>query len=180
MRDATAGRAAIDEYIMGMRPAHCEAFDRQAARRRPRMKQWKVAMPRLDRVLETVLYVDDFDRACPFYEQILGLACIYSDQRLRAYDVGGNGVLLLFRRGQSLHTIKLPGGTIPPHDGHGPAHVAFSIPADELPAWEQRLRGAGVEIEGRTKWPRGGHSIYFRDPDGHLMELATPGLWAGY
>jgi len=27
---------------------------------------------------------------------------------------------------------------------------------------------------------RGGHSIYFRDPDGHLLELATPGLWAIY
>jgi catechol 2,3-dioxygenase-like lactoylglutathione lyase family enzyme len=74
----------------------------------------------------------------------------------------------------------MPGGTIPPHDGHGPSHVAFSIPADELAAWEGRLRGAGVEIEGRTKWPRGGESIYFRDPDGHLLELATPGLWVGY
>ena len=124
--------------------------------------------------------VHDFDRACPFYEQILGLACLYTDQRLRAYDVGGNGVLLLFRRGQSLQTVKLPGGTIPPHDGNGPTHVAFSIPADELPAWEERLRAAGVEIEGRTQWPRGGHSIYFRDPDGHLLELATPGLWVGY
>ena len=58
-----------------------------------------LTMPRLDRVLETVLYVDDFDRACPFYEQILGLPAIYTDQRLHAYDVGGNGVLLLFRRG---------------------------------------------------------------------------------
>jgi len=87
----------------------------------------RVAMPRLDRVLETVLYVDDFDRACPFYEQILGLACIYSDQRLHAYDVGGHGVLLLFRRGQSLDTIKLPGGTIPPHDGSGPLHCWSSV-----------------------------------------------------
>jgi catechol 2,3-dioxygenase-like lactoylglutathione lyase family enzyme len=58
--------------------------------------------------------------------------------------------------------------------------VAFSIPADELAAWEARLAGAGVEIEGRTRWPRGGDSIYFRDPDGHLLELATPGLWTGY
>ena len=137
-------------------------------------------MPHLDRVLETVLYVDDFARACPFYEQILGLTCLYSDQRLQAYDVGGRSVLLLFRRGQSLQTIKLSGGTIPPHDGHGPTHVAFSISADELPEWEKRLRVAGVEIEGRTKWPRGGDSIYFRDPDGHLLELATPGLWVGY
>jgi catechol 2,3-dioxygenase-like lactoylglutathione lyase family enzyme len=137
-------------------------------------------MPNINGVLETVLYVDDFVRAGAFYQQVLGLASIYTDQRLQAYDVGGRGVLLLFRRGQSLQTVTLPGGTIPPHDGSGPVHIAFSIAADELAAWEQRLREAGVAIEGRTQWPRGGHSIYFRDPDGHLLELATPGLWQGY
>ena len=74
----------------------------------------------------------------------------------------------------------MPGGTIPPHDGHGPLHIAFAIEAGELPAWEARLDERGVAIEGRTDWSRGGHSIYFRDPDGHLLELATPGLWAVY
>ena len=38
----------------------------------------------------------------------------------------------------------------------------------------------GVAIEGATNWSRGGRSIYFRDPDGHLLELATPGLWTVY
>jgi len=37
-----------------------------------------------------------------------------------------------------------------------------------------------VTIEGATDWSRGGRSIYFRDPDGHLLELATPGLWTVY
>lgn len=137
-------------------------------------------MPNLVGVLETVLYVDAFERACPFYEQVLGLNSIYRDARLCAYDVGGRGVLLLFLRGHSLETVRLPGGTIPPHDGSGPAHIAFSIPADALAAWEAQLTAAGIAIEGRTKWPRGGDSIYFRDPDGHLLELATPGLWPGY
>ena len=76
--------------------------------------------------------------------------------------------------------MHLPGGTIPPHDGHGPLHVAFAVAAADLPAWEQRLAAHKVAIEGRTDWPRGGQSIYFRDPDGHLLELATPGLWATY
>ena len=137
-------------------------------------------MPNLLGVLETVLYVDAFDRACPFYEQVLGLNSIYRDQRLCAYDVGSRGVLLLFLRGHSLETVKLPGGTIPPHDGRGPVHIAFSIAADDLANWEARLSEAGVAIEGRTKWPRGGISVYFRDPDDHLLELATPGLWPGY
>jgi catechol 2,3-dioxygenase-like lactoylglutathione lyase family enzyme len=137
-------------------------------------------MPKLLGVLETVLYVDGFESARAFYEQVLGLSSMYRDTRLCAYDVGARGVLLLFLRGQSLETVKLPGGTIPPHDGHGPVHIAFSIAANELDAWEARLSESGIEIEGRTTWPRGGVSIYFRDPDGHLVELATPGLWPGY
>jgi catechol 2,3-dioxygenase-like lactoylglutathione lyase family enzyme len=137
-------------------------------------------MPNLLGVLETSLYVDEFERSCAFYEQVLGLNSIYRDKRLCAYDVGGRGVLLLFLRGQSLETTRLHGGTIPPHDGHGSEHMAFSVAANDLVDWEERLADANVAIEGRIKWPRGGESVYFRDPDGHLLELATPGLWPGY
>src|SRR5262245_42430964 len=134
---------------------------------------------KLDRVLETSLYVDDLDRAARFYEGVLGLDLLTSDSRFRAYAVG-NTVLLLFRRGATLETVRMPGGTIPPHDGHGPLHVAFPIAADDLSPWEARLDKHGIEIEGRATWSRGGRSVYFRDPDGHLLELATPGLWANY
>src|ERR1700691_1529167 len=84
-------------------------------------------MPNLLGILETALYVEEFERACAFYEQVLGLNSIYRDARLCAYDVGGRGVLLLFLRGRSLETVRLPGGTIPPDDGHGPVHIAFSV-----------------------------------------------------
>jgi catechol 2,3-dioxygenase-like lactoylglutathione lyase family enzyme len=137
-------------------------------------------MPRLNRVLETSLYVDDMERAAAFYETVLGLRRLTDDSRIMAYDVAGRSVLLLFRRGGTLQTVHLPGGTIPPHDGSGPLHIAFAVDAEELPAWEERLVEHGIVIEGRTRWPRGGESIYFRDPDGHLLELATPGLWATY
>jgi catechol 2,3-dioxygenase-like lactoylglutathione lyase family enzyme len=137
-------------------------------------------LPKLDRVIETSLYVDDLERAARFYEDVLGLSVLTADSRFRAYDVGGRSVLLIFRRGATLETVRMPGGTIPPHDGHGPLHIAFAIAAGELPDWEKRLREHGVAIEGRTKWTRGGESIYFRDPDRHLLEVATPGLWAIY
>ncbi len=139
-----------------------------------------VGAPKLDRVLETALYVDDLGRAAGFYEDVLGLPVLTSDKRFRAYDVGGLSVLLVFQRGATLETVRMPGGTIPPHDGHGPLHIAFAVGKDEMAEWERRLTERGVAIEGRTDWSRGGRSIYFRDPDGHLLELATPGLWATY
>ena len=137
-------------------------------------------MPKLAGVLETALYTDDLARARVFYEEVLGLAALTSDTRFLAFDVGGHSVLLLFLRGSTRETLHLPGGTIPPHDGNGPIHMAFAITAAELPAWEQRLGERNVAIEGRTDWPSGGKSIYFRDPDGHLLELVTPGVWAIY
>jgi catechol 2,3-dioxygenase-like lactoylglutathione lyase family enzyme len=137
-------------------------------------------MPALKSVLETALYVDDLDGARRFYEEVLGLTPVFADQRLCAFEIAKASVLLLFPRGKTLETVVMPGGTIPPHDGHGPLHVAFAVAREDLTAWEERLAARGVPIEGRTAWPRGGTSIYFRDPDGHLLELATPGLWPGY
>ncbi|OCK59377.1 VOC family protein [Bradyrhizobium sp. LMTR 3] len=137
-------------------------------------------MPKLSGVIETALYVDDLDRARAFYEEVLGLEALTADPRFAAFDVGGRSVLLLFRRGSVPETIRLPGGTIPPHDGSGPIHMAFAIPVAELPLWEKTLGEHDVAIEGRTDWPRGGKSIYFRDPDNHLLELATPGIWKIY
>jgi len=137
-------------------------------------------LPKLSGVIETALYVDDLERARAFYQDVLGLEAMTSDARFVAFDVGGRNVLLLFRRGSTLEPVHLPGGTIPPHDGSGPLHAAFAITADELPAWERRLGEHDVAIEGRTDWPRGGKSIYFRDPDRHLLELLTPGVWTIY
>ncbi|EIM27144.1 lactoylglutathione lyase-like lyase [Microvirga lotononidis] len=137
-------------------------------------------MPTLNAVLETALYVDDLSRARAFYEEALGLKVLFGNQRMCAFDVGGKSVLLLFLRGASREDMSTPGGTIPGHDGQGPLHIGFAVSADELPAWESRLQEKGIPVESRTTWSRGGTSVYFRDPDGHLLELATPGLWETY
>ena len=136
-------------------------------------------MPRIGRVIETALYVDDLPRAKEFYARHLDLSQLFCDERLCAFAIG-DSVFLLFVRGAGASPARTPGGTIPPHDGHGPLHVAFAIDKSDLEAWEHRLHHAGIELESRVDWPRGGQSIYFRDPDGHLLELATPGLWANY
>jgi catechol 2,3-dioxygenase-like lactoylglutathione lyase family enzyme len=129
---------------------------------------------------ETGLYVDNLDRAKQFYQDVLGLKVLVDDDRLCALDVAGKHVLLLFLRGASNASVELPGGIIPPHDGTGTLHAAFAIDSAELTAWESHLSASGVAIESRVTWPRGGKSVYFRDPDGHLLELLTPGVWSIY
>jgi catechol 2,3-dioxygenase-like lactoylglutathione lyase family enzyme len=37
-----------------------------------------------------------------------------------------------------------------------------------------------VPVESEVSWPQGGRSLYFLDPDGMVVELATPGLWRNY
>lgn len=152
---------------------------RPVGQRRPQGTVEKT-VPRLNRIIETALYVDDLDRARAFYEDKLGLAPLLKTKTLFAYDVGGANVLLLFLRGASLQTQTAAGGTIPPHDGSGPLHIAFAIDAEELAAWEAKLGQLDIAVEGRMQWERGSTSLYFRDPDGHLLELATPRLWRTY
>ena len=137
-------------------------------------------MPALTGVLETAVYVADMERARRFYEEVLGLRPMVADQRLCAYEVAGRSVFLLFLRGSTLESLPVGDGFIPPHDGNGHLHFAFSIDAAEQTAWERRLADRGVAIESRVTWPRGGTSLYCRDPDHNLLELITPGVWPIY
>jgi catechol 2,3-dioxygenase-like lactoylglutathione lyase family enzyme len=143
-------------------------------------------MPNISRLLETALYVEDLERSARFYQHVLGFepverATLETGGRvLHPLQIPGGQVLLLFLKGSCTTTAVLPGGTIPPHDGSGRLHLAFAISAAELEGWRECLRSHEVPIEGETVWPRGGTSLYFRDPDGHVVELATPGLWSIY
>ncbi|WP_346825697.1 VOC family protein [Serratia inhibens] len=134
----------------------------------------------IDRVIETVLYVRDIERADAFYQQVLQLPAMVANERFRAYNVGEQSVLLLFIEGDSRKGAHYPEGYIPPHDGNGPLHIGLAVAKEQLPHWERHLTAHNVEIEGRMTWEHGGESIYFRDPDGHLLELVTPGIWANY
>jgi catechol 2,3-dioxygenase-like lactoylglutathione lyase family enzyme len=137
-------------------------------------------MAEITGIKETCLYVSDLEHAAEFYERVLALKRMIGDERFCAFNVAEHDVLLLFRKGASNVPSTLPGGVIPPHDGDGPMHIGFAVSSDSLPEWENRLAAQGVTIESRVTWPRGGKSIYFRDPDGHVVELLTPGIWPIY
>ena len=135
---------------------------------------------RVRRILETALYVQDPEATARFYEQVLGLEVMIRTERLVAVHAGEGTVLLLFQQGATAEGGASPGGRIPPHHGEGPAHLAFAITSADLGAWRERLAGAAVEIESEVTWDRGGTSLYFRDPDGYSVELATEGVWPVY
>ena len=124
----------------------------------------------------------DLPVAVAFYRDILGLAPMKGDPaRFQAFDSGANRVLLLFKQGATLQPVPVAtGGVIPPHDGSGPLHLAFAIETKDYEGWLEWLRGRGVAIESEARWERGGRSLYFRDPDQHLVELVTPGIWPNY
>ena len=136
--------------------------------------------PALGRILESALYVDDLAGARAFYTAVLGGRVLLDTPRLVAVDVAGTSVLLLFQRGATEAVQPTPGGDVPGHGAHGVQHLAFAIAADALEAWRAHLARHGVALESRVRWPRGGESLYFRDPEGHSIELVTPGLWATY
>lgn len=132
------------------------------------------------RVLETAVYCDDLSRTLAFYRDLLSAEPMLEVERVAAFDAGEGTVLLLFQRGASERPFETAGGMVPGHTSTGPAHLAFAIDKSEVRAWLDRLEALHIPIESRVDWPRGGHSIYFRDPDGRSVELATPGTWASY
>ena len=135
-------------------------------------------MPKVGGVLETSLYVNDLERSVKFYQSVFGFEPLFSDDRLCALSVADRQVLLLFKKGASAQALRIAGGIIPPSDGEGQLHVAFTISPDELESWERQLKERDIQLESRVRWERGGESLYFRDPDRHLIELVTPGCWA--
>jgi catechol 2,3-dioxygenase-like lactoylglutathione lyase family enzyme len=130
--------------------------------------------PETGGILESSLYVSDLPRSIRFYEETFGFPVI-SDfgERGCAMQAGPNQVLLLFKKGASRAITS-------PHDGDGELHLAFAIPTAELPKWEAWLQQRGIAVEEKRSWESGGWSLYFRDPDRHLLELATPGIWSIY
>lgn len=129
-------------------------------------------------ILESALYVSDLGTAEAFYRDVLGLEVIAKVDGRHVFFACGGGVLLLF---DALATkvppapdARLP---VPPHGAAGQGHLCFSATAEEISAWKARLEKLGITIEADFEWPKGGRSIYFRDPSGNSLEFAEPKIW---
>ncbi len=131
------------------------------------------------RVLETSIYASDLDAARRFYTEVLGLTVVTEQAGRHVFFRVGNTMFLVFDPTMSadVHPPAVGDVLVPRHGAHGPGHMAFCVTEAELPQWRARLERAGVAIEAEMLWPSGTHSIYFRDPSGNSIELATPQMW---
>jgi catechol 2,3-dioxygenase-like lactoylglutathione lyase family enzyme len=129
-------------------------------------------------ILETSVYARDLDAAERFYTTVLGLEVITRRAGRHVFLRCGRGVFLVFNPEQTESESTLVGGiALPLHGAHGPGHMAFAVHEADMESWRARLQAAGVPVETEIRWPGGGHSLYFRDPAGNSIELATPRLW---
>jgi catechol 2,3-dioxygenase-like lactoylglutathione lyase family enzyme len=140
--------------------------------------------PTVTGIVEAALHVEEVARSMDFYCDLFGFEEELRNPAIGVLRVPGRQALILFPRSIVQQPVITPAnaieGTIPPHGASGRMHVAFSIREEDLEPWRKRLADRGVKIEGTVRWKRGGTSIYFRDPDEHLVELITPGLWSFY
>jgi catechol 2,3-dioxygenase-like lactoylglutathione lyase family enzyme len=127
----------------------------------------------VEHILETCLYVDDLAKAEHFYHDILGLEVESRQEGRHVFFHCGRRMLLLFNPLASRESSD----HFPGHGAFGPGHVAFAVGSANMTAWIDHLKANHVEIERKIDWPQGGRSVYFRDPAGNSLELATPQIW---
>ena len=139
--------------------------------------------PKLNGLVETALFVEDLPRASAFYENVLGLRKVKSSETGCVFRVADQRYLLVVSREVARTPNKtssgdiLPPCALPQHNGRGPGHIAFGVSADALDSWRARLTKHDVDVLSEITWEGGARSLYFRDPDGHMIEFATAGIW---
>jgi len=117
----------------------------------------------------------DLGRTTAFYRDVLGLSLVQEGHNADDPDArhfwfgdaaGSAGTLVSFMEYPAMEAGKV--GTGSTH------HVAFAVGSSaELDAWRDHLRSRDVQCT--DVFERGGlRSIYLRDPDGHIVEIATP------
>ncbi len=123
-------------------------------------------------IKETSLYVKDLEATEKFYREVMQLPVITRMAGRHVFLRAGSSVLLCF-----LRDVKIESAELPVHYGSGQMHIAFEADAVHYARWKERLQQYNIEIEHTARWPSGKESFYFRDPDGHLLEIAETLMW---
>jgi len=128
--------------------------------------------PKIHGVLETCIYVSDLEQTKRFYRDILGIQVHSELEGRHVFFKTGSSMLMVFIAQESRR-----GKTLPPHGADGDIHLALKINRDDLQQWKEYLKKNNITIESEHAWGDRGISLYFRDPDGNLVELVNPDIW---
>jgi catechol 2,3-dioxygenase-like lactoylglutathione lyase family enzyme len=124
------------------------------------------------KIKETCLYVSELGQSEDFYSHRLGFPVIGKAEGRHIFFRAGTSVLLCFISEKTRQDKNLP-----PHFGSGQLHLAFEVSPQEYQLWKDKVQQAGITIEHEQAWKDGLLSFYFRDPDGHLLEIVPTGIW---
>lgn len=112
------------------------------------------------RIYAVRIFVNDWEAACRFYEEQLGLPLRFSSVDLgwAEFDIGGPSLALERAGGDSAGLVG--------------RFVGVSLLVDDLADVHQRLTRAGVRFtSGPTRQAWGGRLAHFQDPDGNVLTL---------
>jgi catechol 2,3-dioxygenase-like lactoylglutathione lyase family enzyme len=109
------------------------------------------------------IWVRDMDRSLPFYRAILGFELEWQPDADNAYLTSGTDNIALHR-------------LAPGQDPSGVQtldHLGLAVrEAADVDRWAEYLEASGVRIVQAPRTHRdGARSLYFRDPDGILIQL---------
>lgn len=114
------------------------------------------------------LFAEDLAAAKAFYREVFGLPVVFEDDNSAVFNVGNTLINLLTT--DAAPELIAPAPVAPPEAG---ARAQFTITVDDVDATCAELRRRGVELlNGPLDRPWGIRTASFRDPGGHIWEIA--------
>lgn len=129
------------------------------------------------RISMIALAVEDLERSIAFYRDGLGFPKVESPPEVAFFNLDGTWLGLSQREALARDASVSPEGD--GYNGFSLAHnVASEAEVDEV--FEQAVSVGATIVKPVQKASWGGYHGYFKDPDGHLWEVAyNPFAWVG-
>lgn len=119
-------------------------------------------------IFAITLFTEDLDKSKKFYEKIFDLALEFEGDTSAVFKIGETLINLL--KITSADELVTPAKVASPDDG---ARLVFTVHVDDVDAMCQKLTAQGVElINGPMDRPWGIRTASFKDPGGHIWEIA--------
>lgn len=129
------------------------------------------------RISMIALAVEDLEKSIEFYRDGLGFPKIDSPPEVAFFNLNGTWLGLMERNALAKDSSVSPDGS--GYNCFNLIHnVASEAEVDQI--IEQAISAGAILVKPAQKASWGGHSGYFKDPDGHLWEVAyNPFAWIG-